>query len=670
MRRDHSQPDEGFSEERSQSDSDLAFPAAMDAGAKQLLAAVMQLPAEQRKLVMERLVLAAPNRDKEAIGALCESLTHFDPAHYLPNELVLAVFAYLDPKDLLTASLVSRPWRERSQDDKLWRGCFAREGWVLDAAKMSEYEAQAKKRGPKAARAMAGDTGGGELQRRGSRKRKTEEAFSESEGVVLAGSSGGSSVGAQDATDVSMQGNASDDSDDGMDGVEIPSSHSTLVTPLSPNAHSSPSSTTDAATSPFPVLPSLLKLSPTMWRAHSVDAGNPKLSWPWLYKQRRRLENNWESTSAAPADKGYTMFSLPHPRHPDEGHKECVYTIQHTAAHLVSGSRDRTIRRWDLDTCRLIGEPLRGHDMSVLCLQFDERPDHDIIVSGGSDAYVIIWRFSTGQILKKITRAHSESVLNLRFDDRYIVTCSKDTTIKIWSRAALAKDSPLIPSHQLANLDNPAHYLNTAETLIQEYTLLATLVGHKAAVNAVIIHANTIVSASGDRTIIAWDIDQGRSTRQYVGHTKGIACVQFDGRRIVSGSSDNSVRIFDSATAAEIACLSGHENLVRTVQARFGDLETVSEGELRAQARKADRGFWALAARKRQGAVCTTGGNSNAVATARALLRNASSTLSPAHVHSSLRNAARNPGSSDPARMLAVGTATPPGGGGPVGRGS
>ena len=272
----------------------------------------------------------------------------------------------------------------------------------------------------------------------------------------------------------------------------------------------------------------------------------------------------------------------------------------------------------------------------MLCLQYDETPGNDIIVSGGSDAYVIIWRFSTGEILKKMTNAHSESVLNLRFDDRYIVTCSKDKTIKIWNRHALAPNSPLLPVQILDHLNlNPL----TAGEMVKEFTLLSTLRGHHAAVNAVMIHNTTIVSASGDRTIKSWDLLRGTFKRNYLGHNKGIACVQFDGRRIVSGSSDNSVRIFDAERQAEVACLRGHGNLVRTVQARFGDLETTTTEELALEARRADAGFYRAMARgmeppRRFGP-------------------------SPAS-----RSAGRNAGSSRPEEMLSVGTRVPPGGGG------
>jgi len=313
----------------------------------------------------------------------------------------------------------------------------------------------------------------------------------------------------------------------------------------------------------------------------------PKFNWQYIYNQRRRLECNWIAGR-------FTNFRLPHPDHQTEAHSQCVYTIQFSKIHLVSGSRDKSVRVWDLNTQRLKYPALLGHQGSVLCLQFDDTLAQDVIISGGSDADVIVWRFSTGQMIKRMKNAHAESVLNLRFDDRYLVTCSKDKTIKVWNRKELRPTDAEYPGTNVSrDAQYPDYIINVQDRMritegprcppLPVYTLLLTFEGHNAAVNAIQIYKNEIVSASGDRKIMLWDIHTGTRIRTFLGHLKGIACVQYDGRRIVSGSSDQTVRIFDSNTAAEVATLNGHRDLVRTVQAEFGD----SAGDFMAQEREA-----------------------------------------------------------------------------------
>lgn len=560
-----------------------------------------------------------PNWARQQASAHLDSLMFFDPVQFLPYEIVGLILAHMSPKDLLSASSVNREWRERTQDEELWRACFRREGWHMDIPKVREFERKAK---DKAARLAKSNSANGMLQRKDSRKRRAGEAFSDVEAARTPVANGSPSA------DSSLE----DTYSDAMEGVEAMSDASTAGT-LGSHAVQRTGSrwqTAEAGGSPdsaFHSDPTDFKLAPSVLQgnARREDTSDPRVSWAYLYKQRRLLERNWDTGR-------YKQLRLPHLDHPEEGHEECVYTIQHTGDYLVSGSRDRTIRIWDLNTERLRkgGQPiLRGHKASVLCLQFDPTPENDIIVSGGSDSLVIIWKFSTGEVIRMMADAHFESVLNLRFDDRYIVTCSKDKTIKIWNRREITRDSPIIPRHVL----NSFNCDPTLTDPIAEHSLLTTLIGHHAAVNAVMIHNDTIVSASGDRTIRSWNIHSGKAEKTYIGHTKGIACVQYDGRRIISGSSDNTVRIFDAENQAEVACLHGHSNLVRTLQARFGDLETVTDEELQAESRKADIAFYKA----------LHGG------------------MTPA---SSARTGRRNAGSSKPEDMLAVGTKIPPGGGG------
>ncbi|KAI4089784.1 MAG: hypothetical protein LQ344_005149 [Seirophora lacunosa] len=371
-------------------------------------------------------------------------------------------------------------------------------------------------------------------------------------------------------------------------------------------------------------------------------SGTPQINYNHVYKQKRKLEENWEAGA-------YQSFQLPHRDHPDEAHKECVYTIQYSGKYLVSGSRDKTLRKWDLDTQRLIGKPLVGHNGSVLCLQFDNNQGEDMIASGSSDTDVILWQFSTGRMIKKIPRAHEESVLNLKFDSRFLVTCSKDKTIKIWNRQELRPGDRDYPVKGVQGGGTcPAFILNlremgsgadldrllTAEEKapVPPYSPIMVLESHNAAVNAIQIYHDQLVSASGDRQVHLWDIHTGVRTSVCRGHTKGIACVQYDGKRIVSGSSDNTIRIFDPVSQAEVACLKGHTLLVRTIQSAFGDLPGKRE-QLEDEAIEVDAKFHEA--------------------------RLAGKVPTPA-----VRTRERNTGSRDPRDIMALGAKLPPGGGG------
>ena len=505
---------------------------------------------------------------------------HMDPLEKLPPEVTAQIFEHLDAPTLLTASLASQTWRGRILDSELWKRLFAGQGWGTDARQLKAYnEFQEHMKSRKGKTRVLEDSGGQpQLKKRAtadlmdSRGRLSADVshWREQHGRVEADTDAQSQSSDQEMPDVTSSQSSpsrpnkrhSRDSGDEMDGLQLNSSTLAQVSRLR--------SASDMAQR---IKPRLTIPDPK---------GNERLNWAFLYKQRQRLEENWT--------KGrFVNFQLPDPAYPHEAHTECVYTIQFVGKWLVSGSRDKTLRVWDLETRRLRGRPLTGHSQSVLCLQFDPSPEEDIIISGSSDASVIMWKFSTGQKLHEIPSAHDESVLNLRFDHRYLVTCSKDKKIRVWNRHALSPVSPDCP--RIASTSDafrvPSQIVDWASQepsmlearlaagtikSLPPYQQLMTFVGHGAAVNAIQINGDLIVSASGDRLIKVWNVKTGKMMRSLPGHTKGIACVQFDSKRIVSGSSDNTVRIFDPYTGTEVAELIGHANLVRTVQAGFGDL--------------------------------------------------------------------------------------------------
>ncbi|KAG0348403.1 hypothetical protein BG004_005244 [Podila humilis] len=253
------------------------------------------------------------------------------------------------------------------------------------------------------------------------------------------------------------------------------------------------------------------------------------INWKFLYKQRQLLEQNW-------ARGAHSARLLP-------GHAEGIYCIQFDERKIASGSRDNTIKIWNLATGACL-RTYHGHSASVLCLQYDD----DKIVSGGSDTTIIVRELQTGKIIRMLV-GHQDSVLSLRLEKDTVVSCSKDRTVKIWK-------------------------ISTGE-------LVRTLVGHRAAVNAVQFspessetsymgHNRVVVSASGDRSIKIWSFATGECLRTLEGHTRGIACIQFEGNVIISGSSDKSIKIWDIARGECIQTLIGHENLVRTLQFSHG----------------------------------------------------------------------------------------------------
>ena len=82
------------------------------------------------------------------------------------------------------------------------------------------------------------------------------------------------------------------------------------------------------------------------------------------------------------------------------------------------------------------------------------------------------------------------------------------------------------------------------------------MLGHSSAVWSVSfdVTGSRIVSGSSDNTVRVWDVATGACVQTLEGHSESVYSVSFDvtGRsRIVSGSRDKTVRVWDVATEAE-----------------------------------------------------------------------------------------------------------------------
>ena len=73
-----------------------------------------------------------------------------------------------------------------------------------------------------------------------------------------------------------------------------------------------------------------------------------------------------------------------------------------------------------------------------------------------------------------------------------------------------------------------------------------------------------IVSGSYDKTIRVWNVDTGECILTLKGHTWSVYSVVFnhDGTKIVSGSYDNTIRVWNVDTGECILTLKGHTDWV------------------------------------------------------------------------------------------------------------
>ncbi|MBM3498106.1 MAG: NACHT domain-containing protein, partial [Armatimonadetes bacterium] len=220
-----------------------------------------------------------------------------------------------------------------------------------------------------------------------------------------------------------------------------------------------------------------------------------------------------------------------------QGHTGWVMSVAVTrdGSRAVTGSGDRTVRVWYLDTGTCL-RTLEGHTNGVIAVALT--PDGQRAVTGSSDRTVRVWDLNTGTCLRTL-EGHTDGVraVALTPDGQRAVTGSYDKTIRVWD-------------------------LNTG-------TCLRTLQGHTGSVNAVALtpDGQRAVTGSSDHTVRVWDLDTGSCLRTLQGHTEPVQAVALtpDGHRAVTGGSDHTVRVWDLDTGTCLQTLQGHTDSVTAV---------------------------------------------------------------------------------------------------------
>lgn len=147
---------------------------------------------------------------------------------------------------------------------------------------------------------------------------------------------------------------------------------------------------------------------------------------------------------------------------------------------LAVAGTDQSIHLLDLDTLALRHHLPDAHSLSVFCVAYS--PDGRFLLTGGRDAMLKVWDLGDNLALLSQQPAHLATVNHLAFspDGRLFATAGRDRAVKIWSAA----DFQL-----LKVLD------------ARRYGL------HRNSVNRLIWLPEVLVSASDDRTVGIWKVE-------------------------------------------------------------------------------------------------------------------------------------------------------------------
>ncbi len=215
------------------------------------------------------------------------------------------------------------------------------------------------------------------------------------------------------------------------------------------------------------------------------------------------------------------------------------------------------VQCWDVESGKELWRSPVLNDQSPLGAAFS---GDDQIVAIATSQCVILWDVASGKELRRLETGMLTTDLRFLADGKLLVTGNGTPSVQVWD----------VPAGQ--------------RTLALDNTPWATCV-------AVSPDGHTIAlgRSSTSPAVILWDVASGVELGNLVGHTMAINSVAFsgDGRQLVSGGADQTVRVWDVATSRQDHLLEGHAGPVgrvvispdgRTVISAGGDDTTSAIG--------------------------------------------------------------------------------------------
>jgi WD40 repeat protein/serine/threonine protein kinase len=293
----------------------------------------------------------------------------------------------------------------------------------------------------------------------------------------------------------------------------------------------------------------------------------------------------------------------------------------------LSGGNDQTVRAWDVHTGRCL-HTFNGHSVGVKAVSLTN--DGRLALSGGDDRTVRLWDCETARCLTTL-EGQTDWLQSIAFSATGHLAVIADTALRVWElgesspspwsyarplsavhvldearsvreavervRRSMAEGDYAVAANELRHARATPGYRRYPELLRLWRTLASygprthllgawqgrALRGHVNAVRSVALAGDGRLALSGsdDETARVWMLDTARCARILPGHTAPVTSVALsdDGRIALTGSTDETVRVWNVHTGRCLHILNGHQGRVNAVALSLDGKLALSGGE-------------------------------------------------------------------------------------------
>lgn len=263
------------------------------------------------------------------------------------------------------------------------------------------------------------------------------------------------------------------------------------------------------------------------------------------------------------------------------GHSEHVRSIKVSpdGKLVAAASYDNTIKLWDVAAGREL-MALSGHRSGVQDVAFS--PDGKTIASVSIDQTVRLWEAASGKELRRLV-GHTNTLQCVAFspDGRTVASAGDDDSVRLWDVSSGVLVMTLSLSGTVHGLafspdgrwlasasegEGKLRLWNLKTGRVEQTYIGSGQIGYPWTI-AFSPDGRQLISGVYDNSIRLWDVATGEELRIFEGHNGHVysAIYSADGTMILSGSTDETVRLWDVGTGREVRRFTGHTAYVSSV---------------------------------------------------------------------------------------------------------
>ncbi|MGD8383029.1 MAG: caspase family protein [Syntrophobacterales bacterium] len=262
------------------------------------------------------------------------------------------------------------------------------------------------------------------------------------------------------------------------------------------------------------------------------------------------------------------------------GHSAPVTSVEFSPCgrYVLSGSKDKTVKLWDIATGREI-RTFKGHSDVVSSARFT--PDGRYIVSSSWDRSIRLWDIATG-LEVRVSEEHGYKVhaMVISRNGKYALSGSEDRSLILWNLPScrVAKRFGGSGLASVVTRHTASHPSKIRDRIALNVQAIAKLPGsqwkpytngHVESVASVNLSKTGAYALSGsqDFTMRLWDVSTGDAVKVFRLPLVEFLAVAFspDGKYALSGNSDSVLRLWKISNRKVIHELKGHSDAVSAV---------------------------------------------------------------------------------------------------------